>query len=82
MPFLRLETSTPTETDKVIAAQQKKIEELTEQVKQLRYVDQDVAVFLKDAGNKLDEKLEKIDKFEKSLKTKYPKIYKQFEESN
>jgi len=28
MPFLRLETATPTETDKVIRAQQKKIEQL------------------------------------------------------
>lgn len=79
MPFLRVETATPTQTDKVIAEQKKEIEELRETVKQLQEVAPDVKAWLEDMSQQLDNKMDRLEKFVKYLKSKYPEDFEEFE---
>ena len=79
IPFLTTEIE---ETIPGLKERDKRIEDLQEKVRQLRTVDQDVEDYLRAAGHKLDEKIKRIERFEKYLKTKYSKIYKEFEKTS
>jgi len=79
MPFLRLEGATPTQTDKVIAEQQKEIEDLRETVKQLQQVTPDVKAWMENMNRQLEEKMVRLEELAKYLKSKYPEDFEEFE---